>query len=108
MTIKAELATVPGACGVGVYEGFGIHYGVDIATAPHEGGAGYVMAGFIYKDKLCDEAFEILNKRFKLVFKSRVRKNKNSGNKFYFAVFDTYGICKSGFDAVDKFHERNW
>ena len=34
------------------------------------------------------KAFEWLSKRFPIVFKSEVRENKNSGNDFFFAVFD--------------------
>ena len=45
MTVYAELSTVPGACGVGVFESFHTQYGVDISKAPHEGGAGYVLTG---------------------------------------------------------------
>lgn len=53
-----------------------------------EGGAGIHCALFIYKDPVCDEAFKELSAKYKLRYKSRVRKNRNSGNRVYFAVFE--------------------
>lgn len=63
------------------------------------GGTGFLMAGFIYRNKVCTKAFRMLKKKYKLVYRSPIRLNKNSGNKFYFAVFDCEGTdAKIGFD----------
>ena len=80
-------------CGVTVWGEFGYkgfsNYRHEIrnVTRP-EGGAGIHCALFVYKDPVCDAAFQELSSRFKLRYKSRVRKNRNSGNKVYFAVFE--------------------
>lgn len=69
------------------------------------GGTGFLTAGFISRNKLCTKVFRALKKKYKLVYRSPIRLNKNSGNKFYFAVFDCEGTdAKIGFD---DFYERN-
>jgi hypothetical protein len=50
-------------------------------------GANYVEVGFI-DDQLSTDVFNRLSDLFPLVFLSEKRKNLNSGNMFYFAVFD--------------------
>lgn len=50
-------------------------------------GTGFVQAGFI-DTPICKQAYELLCSKWPLVFQSEVRKNKRSGNKFFFAVFD--------------------
>lgn len=65
------------------------------------GGTGFLMAGFICRDRVCTKAFRMLKKKYKLVYRSPIRLNKNSGNKFYFAVFDCEGTdAKIGFDEM--------
>lgn len=99
-----EFSTVAGACGVGVIHNFGTsnYYSAE-ATSRNPGGAGWLCAGFIYKNKMCDQMFKELNDKYKLVFQTPVRTNINSGNEFYFAVFDTEGSgVPTGFDAVEE------
>lgn len=52
------------------------------------GGCGWLQAGFVVGDPKCEEAYAILMDRFELVFQSDVRVNKNSLNKFFFAIWD--------------------
>jgi hypothetical protein len=89
-----ELETLVGACGVGILYEYAIDDdddGVFGEVEPREfaeaGGAGWTCAGFIEAD-YCKDTWNYLTKRFKLVYKTPIRKNKNSGNDFFFAVFD--------------------
>lgn len=99
-----DFRTVDGACGVGVISEFGTtkHSGPE-ATSRNPGGASWLCAGFIYKNDLSDKMFKELNDKYKLVFQTPVRINVNSGNPFYFAVFDTEGSgVPTGFDDIDE------
>jgi hypothetical protein len=94
--IYAYHSVIEGACGVGVVADFDEDadgWAGDSSTilSGTRGGTGLLCAGFIHKDEVCDKAFAQLSKKYKLLFKSTVRKNVNSGNKFYFAVFDCKG-----------------
>lgn len=89
--------TVDGTCGVGVFGGFEKYTNNDSWYKPCEddfpegvdcqGGAGWQIAGFIPNSE-CREIYLGLKKRFKIVFQSEVRVNTNSGNKFFFCVYD--------------------
>jgi len=50
-------------------------------------GTGFVQAGFV-DTPICKQAYELLSFKWPLVFQSEVRKNRRTGNKFFFAVFD--------------------
>ena len=109
--ISVGHSTVEGACGVGVvfcFEDTGVrkkdYWGSYYRSAVHQnnGGAGWVCAGFVENDPLSDEVFQQMFNKYKLVFKTPTRLNKNSSNPFYFAVFDTEGVdIPQGFDEVD-------
>lgn len=80
------------SCGVTLWHSFGRADGwcdrhIHQITRP-EGGAGIHCALFIVGDAACDAAFKELCTKYKLRYKTRVRKNRNSGNKVYFAVFE--------------------
>lgn len=88
--------TVGTACGVGVVGNFLTtnSYAIDtpIKSVIPKGGCGWVLASFTPQFK---EAYEELCERWGApVYQSPVRKNKNSGNKFFFAIWDT--TVKSG------------
>lgn len=92
-TVLGRHTTVKGACGVGVthdweYNDSDWIYGVPVESK-NPGGAGWLMAGFVVGDKVCDIAKKQLTKKFNVVYESPVRLNKNSDNEFYFMVFDT-------------------
>lgn len=103
--MMAKHSTPSSTCGVGYVYDF-----EDVEGKDYEGdytnilmgtlgGTGFLMAGFIYRDKVCTKAFRALKKKYKIVYRSPIRVNKNSGNKFYFAVFDCEGTdAKIGFD----------
>lgn len=100
--------TISGACGVGVVYDFRLineeyFHGKGNLTLFNKGGANWLTAGFILGNETSDIAFKELSDKYKLVFKTSVRKNKNSGNRFYFCVFDTYGSgVPFGYDDCEE------
>lgn len=53
----------------------------------HRGGTGLFGTGFV-DTNTCKKVYEALNKRFKMVLITPVRKNLNSGNMFFYAMWD--------------------
>ena len=95
--MKICVTTVEGACGVGVAYDFG--YGKEVGNIVNSGGTGYISAGFRadnYNDLL---VFAEMEQRGPCVFRTPVTPNVNSGNNFFFAVFDWTKDKKFGFDA---------
>lgn len=85
--------TLSGTCGVGLLSGFvdDNYYPRDYLTPSKvavSGGCGWQIAGFI-NDSVRKQVYEEFKKRFKIVMQSPVRVNKNSGNKFFFIVYDS-------------------
>ena len=82
--------TIFGSCGVGTFTEFSscLQYGRRLDAVETEGGCGFLLAGFI-DTSICRQAYEILAKRFKVVYQSPVRRNTNSGNRFFFVIYDT-------------------
>jgi len=103
--IYAEFDTISGACGVGVahqFEDESDWSSYDI-TKGTSGGAGWLSAGFVVGNEMCDEAFALLSAKYKLVYQTPPRINKNSGNVFYFAIFDCEGAgVPIGFDEMER------
>jgi hypothetical protein len=95
VTLYSEAIT--GACGVGILTDFSLldddedvsYYRDELIDGftPH-GGAGFELAGFIDTDA-CRETYKKLAERFKIVYQSPVRLNKNSYNQFFFVIYDT-------------------
>ena len=105
MVIRVNEETLTGTCGVSVFYSFNNDWATEnISDIIPGGGTGIVCAGFRHKHELDDKVFAEMCKYGKLLFKTRVRKNRNSGNKFYFAVFDYAkgGKGKYGFDDQDR------
>ena len=107
--VYGQFQLITGSCGIGnIYDYTFKKYGaVDRKSLDtinqdssyydpfdRHGGAGWQLASFAkdYYDKdntqVSKEAYEILCKTRRLIFQSPVRKNKNSGNMFFFCVFD--------------------
>lgn len=99
MTAAVTLSTtLNGTCGVGLFAGFydqGFHSPL---TLPENvvgyGGAGWQVAGFI-PNKACHEVYDKFKERFQIVMQSPTRHNRNSGNRFFFVVYDTKKPRKS-------------
>ncbi len=103
MKVQAEI--VSGACGIGVLYEFAsdfYHYGNPVKDVVNPGGTGYICAGFVHGNELSDKVFAEMEKRGPCVFKTDVRENVNSGNEFYFAVFDWAQDDRFGFNAADE------
>lgn len=103
--IYAEFDTISGACGVGVVHEFdeSNEDWMEPITKGTRGGAGWLSAGFVVGSTLCDEAFALLSAKYKLVYQTPPRINKNSGNVFYFAIFDCEGAgVPIGYDEMER------
>ncbi len=94
MTALASInQTLQGTCGVGLLAGFQTAW----SDRPDErrmdrvvprGGAGWQVAGFV-NTNVCKDAYETLKKRYKIVMQTRTRRNNNSGNRFFFCIYDS-------------------
>lgn len=84
--------TINGSCGVGVVYHFTPDDRFGSKNAPfgqlHAGGAGWTLASFVVGNEVCDAAYKELKETFPIVYQSPVRTNVNSGNEFYFCIFD--------------------
>lgn len=63
------------------------NYVVQMLPGKRRGGCGFSGTGFI-ANELCKEAYEYMCSTFRLVFQTPVRRNNNSGNLFFYAMFD--------------------
>lgn len=107
----ADFEVPSGTCGVGYVFNFEEYdttgWSIDILKGT-QGGCGWLMAGFVTRNKKCREAFKLLSSKYKLVYRSPTRKNVNSGNFFYFCIFDTRGTdAKIGFDRFDRYNDND-
>lgn len=91
--MNVYVGSVPGTCGVGVVFGFNSNdndinrYGRPISGIPARN-AGFELAGFIDTPK-CKAVYKELSEKWKTVYQSPVRRNRNTGNKFFFVIYDT-------------------
>lgn len=101
--IYSDHNSMDGACGVGVASCFTTYQGYNSEiTKGTQGGCGWLTAGFVVDCPVSEEAFDLLANKYNVVFVSEERKNKNSGNMFYFAVFDcSEADVPIGFDQMD-------
>ena len=49
-------------------------------------GIGYTVAGFV-DTKVCEKMYKHVAEKYKIVFQSPVKINRNSGRKFFFIIF---------------------
>lgn len=108
MQLCASSEIVAGQCGIGaifnifqiqpgwdvkdygyVSSTTGIFRGTLLEKLKHKGGAGFVGTGFI-NTSVSKASYEILCKNKRLIFQTPVRMNKNSGNMFFYAMFDDH------------------
>lgn len=83
--MTAYSSTIFGTCGVNVWYGYNTSYAPPIKGA-EMGGIGYSIAGFVNEPD-SREMFLHIKEKKEVVFCSPVKKNKNSGNRFFFVVF---------------------
>lgn len=79
--------TLYGTCGVGLFYDFGRSYYGRIQDMAPRGGCGWNIAGFINAPEK-KEVYEKLKKKYKIVTQSPVRRNNNSGNQFFYVMYD--------------------
>lgn len=91
--MKTWVGDCIGTCGLGVVYGFNSNdpYVASSGTSIRRlrpRGAGFSVAGFLNTPK-CKKAYEELAERFQMVYQSPVRRNRNTGNNFFFVIYDT-------------------
>lgn len=101
--LNYHLTNQYGACGVGNMYSFSFlnlaNYTAEIAKSQkritekeyiHErsGGCGFLSVAFIDTPE-CKEMFRLLKGYFPILYQSPIRFNVNSGNNFFFCIFDT-------------------
>lgn len=113
MTLRVDEESLVGACGVSVLYEFKKgdeekYWLKDIRTLVPQAGCGWVCAGFIAGNELCDAMFQACLERGPLMYKSPIKKNRNSGHRFYFAMFDWSKTSrKYGFDHAEEDDEED-
>lgn len=93
--LYAENMSIESACGIGHVYGYSIGrtswgWGLSLDELKNDGGADWVLAAFT-PNEVCEKTYKALCAKHRLVFQSPVRENKNSGNRFFFCIFDTEG-----------------
>jgi hypothetical protein len=80
--------TLSGTCGVGLfYEFYDNSYRGRYEHSRPYGGCGWNIAGFV-NDTDSKEVYEDLKTKYKIVTQSPVRRNSNSGNNFFYVMYD--------------------
>ncbi len=85
----ANTTTLQGTCGVGLCYGFRTEgYGSNVLNLnlAANAGIGFSIAGFT-NTRICKQMYKHINSKYKIVFQSPVKRNRNSGNQFFFIVF---------------------
>ncbi len=93
MSVYGSRTTVTGTCGLGVFYDFALTnsqytYRMRLNEMSRNRGASFAVAGFV-NTLICKQAYEELNQRFKTVYQSPVRLNRNSSKRFFFVIYDT-------------------
>lgn len=95
--LYGEIARVHGSCGLGVLYSFkhlnsreypNHHASLENNLENNPGGCGFLTAAFI-DNSYCKEMFLLLKSKFPILYQSEIRHNTNSGNNFFFCIFDT-------------------
>lgn len=87
--VHVEAMTLPGGCGVEYARHFDRNPWSEsqAITELNGGGCGWLAAAFTYTP-ISQDAYLLMSKKYKLVFRTPDRVNTNSGNAFYFCIFD--------------------
>lgn len=100
-----DMSNQVGACGIGNLHSFKRYdlskmvaleaknykeYYSDQSKKIHEmsGGCGFMSAAFIDTPE-CKEMYKLLKDKFPILYTSEIRFNTNSGNNFFFCIYDT-------------------
>lgn len=92
--IYAAQTAVTFSCGLEVvggfrYERYDWENAAEHAVQNRRGrGTGYCVAAFI-DTAVCRDAYNVVTKKYKVLFQSPVRRNLNSGRPFFFIIYDT-------------------
>lgn len=118
-TLYYNIINQTGACGVGNAYGFSTlnctQYGKNTAEQYKKystkewvknyntGGCGFLSAAFIDTTE-CKKMFQFLRDNFPILYQSPIRFNVNSGNNFFFCIFDT-GEKEIPAEYIDPDHD---
>lgn len=82
-------AVVAGNCGLGVWKDYQYSTTYGFGFNPSNGGGtGFNLASF--RNRPRERAvYEYIKKTYPIVFQSPVRKNRRTGNQWFFIIFDT-------------------
>lgn len=82
--MRATFSHIGGTCGVGVWSNLNQSWA---SSNPMRqwGGIGYNVVGFVDTPN-CRSAYNEIKEKHTIVFQSPVKRNQNSGNKFFFIV----------------------
>lgn len=91
--ISINSGTIAGSCGVGMVFDYRIckdsdYWNISLEKYQTEGGCGWVFAAFIEGDETCEQAYEIMKNKWKIMYQSPIKLNINSGNNFFFCIFE--------------------
>lgn len=88
MSERVMVTAVPGSCGVSVLYYFEhASYVGQTSLNNISSGAGWCCAGFVNTPR-CKRVYKEMCEKYKLVYQTPVRVNRNSGRPFFFAVWD--------------------
>lgn len=79
-------SNAPGTCGVGVWYGYNRPADWHAEVRNFWGGIDYNIAGFVNTIN-CKRVYNEIKDKHTIVFQSPVKRNRNSGNQFFFVVF---------------------
>lgn len=85
--IYGDWEELDNTCGVNLFNYFTDDYAESAYYLFPLGGANLAVAGF-KNSYICEEAYKQLAKKYHIAYQSSVRRNKRSGNMFFFVVYD--------------------
>jgi hypothetical protein len=88
--------SLSGACGIGLFADFekvelrknSWYKPTPLKDEKNHGGSGWAISGFIDNED-CREAYDTLKEKYGILYQSPVRMNANSGNEFFFCLYDS-------------------
>lgn len=87
MSVTMEQDMLSETCGVHLFYAFDRHYTSSDTSHANLGGAELGCAGFV-DSPACHRAYKELKAKFNIVYQSTPRRNRGSGNQFFFVVYD--------------------
>lgn len=84
MSLRGHIENISGNCGILSVMNYG---GYERLKISRYYSAGFLLCSFI-ENTLCKSYYDEFCNRYPILYQSPVRLNKNSGNHFFFVIFD--------------------